>query len=85
MIIKAPGTSFYVHNDIFRYQDDIFAEPDSMEAPGAGDAPIQVESNYTQADEVVQVVVDEPVAVEPVAEAVQEVVEEPVVVEEVKG
>ena len=26
-----PGTSFYVHNDIFRYQDDIFDEvvPDS--------------------------------------------------------
>ena len=21
-----PGTSFYVHNDIFRYQDDIFTD-----------------------------------------------------------
>ena len=79
---KAPGTSFYVHNDIFRYQDDIFAEPELMMEPAAGDAPIEVESNY-QAEEIVAEEIDEtPIVQAP--EPVQEIIEEPVVVEEVK-
>ena len=37
-----PGTSFYVHNDIFRYQDDIFDES-SLE--NGGELQSQVEIN----------------------------------------
>merc|ERR1712113_478084 len=35
-----PGTSFYVHNDIFRYQDDIF--DDSVESMQKGYEPVSV-------------------------------------------
>ena len=45
---QAPGTSFYVHNDIFRYQDDIFADEVASTEQASGDAPIQIDSNYQE-------------------------------------
>merc|ERR1711953_272500 len=38
-----PGTSFYVHNDIFRYQDDIFDDPvEPVESMQKGYEPVSV-------------------------------------------
>ena len=50
-----PGTSFYVHNDIFRYQDDIF---DDVVETGNGDnelsaAKMEVNGGYNNESNVV--------------------------------
>jgi len=88
-----PGTSFYVHNDIFRYQDDIFtddyppAEPveiekyeeDSPLPQDNGDHAAQAYYNSTQSVEPIQAIsVPQPQSTEPEVQPV-EVPVEPVV------
>ena len=82
-----------MHNDIFRYQDDIFVDeqPSSIE-PASGDAPIEVDSFQEE-----QIIVDsntaattatipEPEIVEPTPDPIQEPIQpEPLVQETAPG
>lgn len=83
---KAPGTSFYVHNDIFRYQDDIFVdEQQSSLEPASGDAPIEVDSFQEEqiiVDSTTIAAIPEPEIVQPTPDPIPEPIEPEPVVEE---
>ena len=87
---KEVGKSFYVYNDIFRYQDDIFVdEHQSSLEPASGDAPIEVDSFQEEqiiVDSTTIAAIPEPEIVQPTPDPIPEPVEpEPVVEETTPG